>query len=458
MGEVRYGAVLATLGLGLLIYFGLPLEQPIRAGLTIMLVAGLLWFTEAVPLTFTALLIPVLAVVLGVDQIQGALSHFANPIIFLFLGGFALAAALTKQRLDIVMGNHLLRIARSRPVYASYALFAVTALISMWISNTATAAMMLPVALGVAANFSPDNQSVRLFLLLGMAYSASIGGIATLIGSPPNAIAAAAFQLSFMDWLTFGLPAALILLPVMVALLQWLIRPDFRLPESIQPASGSLSGVTLQASSRSERRKVLVIFAVVAGCWVFSTPLSKLTGIPASGFDSLVALGAILALGLSGSLTWREIENQSHWGILLLFGGGIALSAILKSTGTSAFIGEHVGAWLAGQPLLVTLLVIAGFVIFLTELVSNTACAALLIPLFSAVAEALNISPMIIGVLVAVAASCAFMLPVATPPNAIVFGSGEVPQSVMIRNGLWLNLTFTVILSLSVWGLLRVFH
>jgi sodium-dependent dicarboxylate transporter 2/3/5 len=436
------------------LYLFLPLEPQLRGGLSILVVVGILWFSEAMPLTFTSLLIPVLAALLGVGELGDTLSHFAHPIIFLFLGGFALAAALSKQKLDALIGEKIIQQARTQPIYACYAMFVMTAFLSMWISNTATAAMMLPIALGIAHRFGAHNTSAKLFLLLGMAYSANIGGIATLIGSPPNAIAAASFNLSFFDWLKIGLPISTLLFIAMIWLLKYLIRPDLRLADDTQTGESSASDTNVSGLSGGQIQVILIFLATVAG-WIFSQPLSAALNINSSGFDSLVALSALIILGISGSLSWKEIEHNSNWGILLLFGGGLALSQILSSSGTSAFIAEGIHALLMEQPLLITLLLMTGCVVFLTEMVSNTASAALLIPLLTGVAESLGISPIIIAALIAISASCAFMLPVATPPNAIVYGSGFVPQASMIKIGFWLNIACILIISLVCLGMLN---
>jgi sodium-dependent dicarboxylate transporter 2/3/5 len=445
--------------LGIALYLFLPLEPQLRGGLTILVLVGILWFSEAMPLTFTSLLIPILAALLNIGNISETLSHFAHPIIFLFLGGFALAAALSKHQLDSLIGEKIIRQARSQPIYACYAMFVMTAFMSMWISNTATAAMMLPIALGIAHRFGADNTSAKLFLLLGMAYSANIGGIATLIGSPPNAIAAATFNLSFFDWLKIGLPISMLLFVSMIWILKRLLKPDLQLVERDTSTMRNERGQALSEEQTNaglrlsrEQIRVVVIFISTVCAWIFSQPLAAFLNINTSGFDSLVALSSLVILGITGSLSWKEIERNSNWGILLLFGGGLALSQILSSSGTSAFIADGIHYLLLDQPLLVTLLLMTACVVFLTEMVSNTASAALLIPLLTGVAQNLGISPVIIAALIAISASCAFMLPVATPPNAIVYGTGSVPQKSMIKTGFWLNIACILIISLiSFW-------
>ena len=420
----------------------LPFEQDVVTGLSILTFVAILWLTEAVHVSITAILVPVLAVAFGVFETPQALSSFANPIIFLFLGGFALAAALHKQKLDQLIADKVLVLARGRMSVAVIMLFAVTAGLSMWISNTATAAMMLPLVMGVLAKVDTENErNTLVFVLLGIAYCASIGGIATIVGSPPNAIAAAEVGIGFTEWMAFGLPVTLVLLPVAVGVLYLLLKPNLN-------HTFELDHTVIEWNR--QRLMTLAIFALTVTLWIFSKPINAWLG-GFSKFDTVVALLAIVLLGVSRVVEWKDIDKSTEWGVLILFGGGICLSNVLKATGTSIFLAHEVGGFLEQAGLLVTLLTVAVFVVFLTEFASNTASAALLVPVFATIAEALGISPLILSVLIAIAASCAFMLPVATPPNAIVFSSGHIKQREMMRAGVFLNLVCIVILTAFAW-------
>jgi len=417
---------------------GLPFTVEINSGLAILVTIGLLWLTEAIPLTITALLVPVLAVLLGVFPLKEALSEFANPILYLFLGGFTLAAALAHQGLDTLLAQRVLLLARGRLDLGALLLFLISAGLSMWISNTATTAMMMPLAMGLAHRLDPEQDRPTLvFLLLGVAYSASIGGIGTLVGSPPNAIAAAQLGMSFTDWLLFGLPVVVLLWPVAILLLWWGLKPRLKVRFELEQTPLVWT---------SGRRLTLLIFALTVLGWIFSAPLAGWLGGIAQ-FDSLIALLAVVAVAVSGVARWQDINQATDWGILLLFGGGLTLSAVLSQTGTSAFLADQIALALQGAHPFAILLLLAAFVVFLTELTSNTATAALLIPLFISVAVPLQVSPVVMAVLIAVGASCAFMLPVATPPNAIVFASGLIRQREMMRVGLRLNLVFSILLA-----------
>ncbi|EGR0801620.1 DASS family sodium-coupled anion symporter [Vibrio alginolyticus] len=432
----------ANILLFIILFNTLPFEPQVVTGLSILVFVAILWLTEAIHVSITALLIPLLAVFLGVFNTQAALNNFSNSIIFLFLGGFALAAALHKQKLDQAIADKVLLLARGRMSVAVFMLFGVSAGLSMWISNTATAAMMLPLVLGVMTKLdAKKNHNTFLFVLLGIAYSASIGGIATLVGSPPNAIAAAEVGLSFTEWMKFGVPISLVLMPIAILVLYTMTKPDLshKFDLDHQPVEWT-----------NGKMITLAIFLLTVTLWIFSKPINAMLGGFAK-FDTLVAIGAILLLGASRAVEWKDIEKTTDWGVLILFGGGICLSNVLKATGTSVFLAHSLSGFLEQAGILLTILAVVAFVVFLTEFASNTASAALLVPVFATIAEALGMSPVILSALIAVAASCAFMLPVATPPNAIVFGTGHIKQKEMMRIGFVLNIACIAALTLFAW-------
>jgi len=411
------------------IRFWLPLEAEVAAGLALVAVIAWLWLSEALHVSVTALLVPFLATVTGIFTLPKALSHFSDPIIFLFLGGFALAAGLRQQKLDRWMAAWVMQRAGGELGRAARWLFALTAVLSMWISNTATAAMMLPLALGLLAPLDYNRfRNTWVYVLLGVAFSANIGGIGTLVGSPPNAIAAAAVGLSFGQWLIWGVPLVLVLLPLM----DWVLR------KVLKPAlTAEVSVVDAEMAWTPSHTGMLLVFSLTVLLWVFGAPLGAALGI-SKGYDAAVALLALLLLHTFNLASWREIEKSADWGVLLLFGGGITLSAALTASGAGAWLAALVGGGFAIMPALVVLALMALFTMALTELASNTASAALLVPLFIGMTP--NIDPSVVAVIVAVAASCAFLLPVATPPNAIIFGSGKVKQQDMLVNGGWVTL------------------
>lgn len=437
--RVSWLRLFICLGLAVGVAQGVPADGDLRWGLTLFAFIGSLWLTQALHLSVTALLVPVLATVLGLSSPREALAAFAQPIVFLFLGGFALAAALRAQAIDAALAHAMIRLAGGRTHLAVLGLLGLTALLSMWLSNTATTALMVPLALGLLPRQGSDSRPLsadvarrnQVFILLGLAYSASIGGLGTLVGSPPNAIAAAQAGIGFAQWMAFGLPLVALLMPLMVGLLWWLHRPQ--LPQ--QTAADTPADWTWT----QERRITVGIFVFTVLGWVGSAPLGRALGTGADT-EALVALLAVVLLVGSGVLPWPALERDTQWGVLLLFGGGLALSQIMASSGSSRFLAESLLGW--GQALhpAVLLLALVAFVVMLTELVSNTASAALLVPIVLGMAGTLGWDAAPLAMAVAASASCAFMLPVATPPNAIVFGTGHVPARDMARSGLALNL------------------
>jgi sodium-dependent dicarboxylate transporter 2/3/5 len=423
----------------------LPASPAEQKGLFLLALAGSLWLLEALHLTVTALLVPVLAIALGILDVKAALNAFTNPVIALFFGGFALASALRRHGLDALLAARLVQLARGRLLPASLLLFAACALLSMWISNTATVAMLLPLALGLLCNTRDErDRAVVTFVLLGLAWSASIGGAATLVGSPPNALAAASMGWNFRDWLAVGLPVSLALLPLGVLVLWLALRPSFSGYACVSAQTDfRWSGGTLAT---------LAIFALTVAGWLFSDQVGNWLGV-AKDADSLVALAAAVALLATRTIDWPTLERDTEWGVLLLFGGGICLGAAMKASGANDWLAQTLLGDVAGLSPLLVLLAIVAFVVFLTELVSNTAVTALLLPVFVPLAAELALEPGDIAAAIALSASCAFMLPVATPPNALVFAGGHVRQRDMMRAGLRMNLV--AIAAITLWLAVR---
>ncbi|WP_118777557.1 DASS family sodium-coupled anion symporter [Haemophilus haemolyticus] len=423
----------------------LPYEPKASAGLALLAFVAVLWLTEALHVTVTALLVPLLAIALDLVSTKQALVAFADPTIFLFFGGFSLATALHIQKLDKMIANKIMALARGNLFIAIIYLFLITAFLSMWMSNTATAAMMLPLAMGILSQLDREKEHhTYVFVLLGIAYSASIGGMGTLVGSPPNAIVASNLHLTFADWLWYGLPIMIILLPLMIGTLYIIFKPKLNI--NFEQSFESIE-------MNSVRVLTLVIFVVIALTWVFSgqiNPLiSGLLGLQKNiaSFDSVVALLAAIVICSTGIASWKQIQESTDWGVLMLFGGGLTLSAVLKDSGASKILADSIVFMIEGQHFYLIGLLVAAFIIFLTEFTSNTASAALLVPIFISIAQSLGMPEIGLALIIGLGASCAFMLPVATPPNAIVFGSGQVKQSEMVKAGFVLNLVCIVVIA-----------
>jgi solute carrier family 13 (sodium-dependent dicarboxylate transporter), member 2/3/5 len=420
-----------------------PFDEPVRRGLALLVFVGALWLTEALPLPVASLVVPVGAMALGLPGAASAsaFAPFADPIVFLFLGGFALAAALRAQGLDRKMAWALLALSRGHLGWAVAWLFVGTAVLSMGISNTATAALMLPMGLGMLRTLGAAAQTgTRAFVVLGVAYAASLGGIGTLVGSPPNAIAARAAGIGFSEWLHIGLPLVAILLPLM-GLTLWIV---------LRPALHHRLAIEADPEPWSSRQWITVgVFAGAALGWVFGAGPLRAWGIGSP--DSFVAVVAAIAVVALGAASWEQVRAHIDWGVLLLFGGGLALGQVLEQSGASLALGAALAEALHGLGPVVVMLAVAGFMVLLSEFASNTAAAALMVPVFATVAAHLGLARETVIVLVGLSASLGFALPVATPPNAMAYATGQVSQLQMLRAGMALNGVGIAVLVL--WGL-----
>lgn len=444
-GHRKYIIILCDVLLFLALLKWLPLEPEPAKGVAILVFIGILWLTEAVHVTITALLVPILAMMLGILPGKSALEGFADPTIFLFFGGFVLAGALHEQKIDTWIAGKILHFSHGRLGLSLGLIFAATAFLSMWMSNTATAAMMLPLVIGLMSELDGEKyKSTWIFAVLGVAYSASIGGMGTLVGSPPNAIAAHELKMGFADWFKIGFPVACVFGVIVFTLMWFLLKPKLSLkiqsPEEITSANSAAGRGHLDG----KQKRVLLLFSLVAVSWMASSFISDLFGgIPS--IDALIALCAAVALPVCGVINWQGIVKNTDWGVLLLFGGGITLSTVLIKTGAGQFLASQVAELGTGQSLIVLFLIVSLFITMLTEFCSNTASAALVCPLMVTVAAEMGIPAEPLVLLIGVGASCAFMLPVSTPPNALAFATGKVPQLSMIKVGLTINIVLVVV-------------
>jgi len=444
---MRNKLLLTTAIFALLVLLTLSINatESIKKGLIVLEFGALFWITEALPLAITSLLIPVIGCFLGLTSIKEAFSSFAHPIIFLFFGGFSLATALSKYSLDRFIAYKIVSLSKGSFIITSFLLFTATALTSMWISNTSTTAMMLPLALGLLGTLPNPEDRIKNFLLLGIAYSSSVGGIGTLVGSPPNGITAAELGMGFSDWLKVGLPTVALLLPLLFLILFIYFKPK---------GKGKIKLEKLELKLTRERGLLLLTFSLTVLGWLFSKKLSELLAI-GKYFDAVVAVMAVAMLFIFKLVNWKEIEEGTDWGTLYLFGGGITLSHLLKTSGASKFLANWFINITSNLPLILLIFSIVLFMIFLTELMSNTATAAIFVPILITAAKSLNLPPQMLALPAGIAASCAFMLPVSTPPNAIIYGTGLVKRSSMLKVGLILNLTFSIAISLVIYLMLE---
>ena len=413
------------------------------------------WLTEALPISVTALMPLIVFPILGLFSFKASAAPYAHPLIFLFMGGFMIAKAIEAWNLHRRIALLIVRVFGTRPDHLIGGFMLATAILSMWVSNTATTVMMLPIAISIITvlNEKEDPQvaaNTATALLLGIAYSASIGGVGTLVGTPPNALLAAfardqyGIEIGFAKWMAIGLPVVFVLLP-----LSWLLLTRITCPVARRPIPGAEEVIRTELKAMGpmsiEEKRVLAIFTLTALSWLFRPLIT--TAFPGIGLtDSGIALIGALTLFIvpagkgngTSLLTWKRAVTLP-WGVLLLFGGGLSLAGAISKSGLAETIGAGLGG-LEGFPVIVLVAAVTILIVFLTEITSNTATTAVFLPIVATVAVGAGIAPLELIIPVALAASCAFMLPVATPPNAIVFASERLTVAQMAKAGFWLNL------------------
>ena len=443
------------------------LDPGTRIVMAITLWMAVWWITEAIPMAVTALLPIALLPVLGIVPFEVAAGAYAHPLIFLFFGGFLLSIAIQKWDLHRRFAASLLRRVGNDPKRLVGGFMVVTAFLSMWLSNTATTIMMLPVALSILGTNERASDFAKC-LLLSVAYSASIGGMGTIIGTPPNLYVASYFndvlglEIGFLTWMLIGVPCVALLLP---AAWFYLTRIQFSLPAAVAVDTGGIVGQGLVWRKLEHGGRVtLIVFAAVVCAWITRpwiaqlsifgiTPLAHLSdaGIALIGACSLFVIPVDLRQGRF-VLDWPDTHDLP-WGTLILFGGGLSLAAAINVTGADQVIGVWI-SHLPSLPPVVLVMIIVALVIVLTELTSNIATTATLVPVLAAAAPLLRVDTQMLIIMVALAASCAFMLPVATPPNAIVFGSGRISAADMAAAGVGMNVLGLIVIGLIGYGLI----
>jgi sodium-dependent dicarboxylate transporter 2/3/5 len=433
---------------------------------------GIWWVTEAVPIAVTAILPVVLFPLSGALDIADTTTAYGHKYVFLYLGGFFLAIAIEKVNLHRRIALTVISLIGTRMRMIVLGFMVATAFLSMWISNTATSVMMLPIGLAIVAQFrdhpdTPENEHEEFgkMLMLAIAYSASLGGMATLIGTPPNLVLAGIVkelyevEINFLDWMLFAFPLSVLLLFIC-----WVYLTRYALKLEAAHFTGGVEEIKRQRKllgiMSSNEKRVLIVFVLTAFAWMTRSFLFSPI-IPAID-DTLIALIAGILLFVipsseekGGVLEWDDAK-KIPWGILLLFGGGLAIAQGFKDTGLAKWLAEQLTQF-DFLPLLVMTLVLVAVINLLTEVTSNLATTAMILPVLAPLAAAMGVHPYIFMVSATLAASCAFMLPVATPPNAVVFGSGYINMSSMIRAGFGLNLISILLITFWVFYLLPYF-
>ena len=433
------------------------------------------WATEALNIAVTALLPIVLFPMLDIATIEATVTPYSSKVIYLFLGGFMIAFAMQRWNLHRRIALTVLQHAggNGRSLVGGFML--TSALISMWVMNTSTTMMLLPIAVSIITVIHKtvtglDDRSKKDFqysLLLGVAYGSTIGGMATLVGTAPNLMLAQFMKdsyqmdIAFADWIKVGLPMSVVMLPLAwLALTRVVFKVDFVTSGEGQSALRKMKSDMGEITVPEIR--VAIIFTLTALAWIFRKFLTELPGLGALD-DSIIAIGGALLLFMVPSgekadpllLRWQYAERLP-WGVIVLFGGGLTLAAAVSQTGLAEWLGSSLQA-IGTLPLLVIIIVTATLIIFLTELTSNVATTLTFLPVVAAIAIEAGYDPITLAVPVTLAASCAFMLPVATPPNAIVFGSGMLTIPRMARAGMALNLIGIVLVSTVAYKLAPIF-
>lgn len=414
------------------------------------------WVTEAVPIAAAALLPIVLFPLTGALDMKTTVTGYSHPYIFLFIGGFMLAIAMEKWQLHRRMALLIIRTVGFSKPRIIMGFMVATAFLSMWISNTATTVMMLPIGMAMVASQGEQEGkgSLNKALMLAIAYSASIGGIATLIGTPPNLILAGVIEktygieITFLQWFSIGLPFSLVLL---VICWWYLTKVAFRFSDRTLRGGKAEVSEQLHALGKINRaeRKVLLIFLFTALAWISRSYLIQPI-LPMVNDTTIALVGAIALFiipadrGKGRLLLWSDMEKLP-WGVLLLFGGGIALALGFDQSGLAQWLGQALSG-LAGISVVLLLIILIISVNFLTEITSNLATTSVILPTLAPLAITVDVHPFGLMIAAAIAASCAFMLPVATPPNALVFGTGQLKINDMLHTGVWLNLISALLL------------
>lgn len=441
------------------------------AGIALLLAAW--WATEVLPIPITSLLPLLLFPATGIMTMAESAIPFARPTIFLLLGGFIIATALARWNLHRRLALNILVRVGDNPAAIIGGFMAATAVMSMWISNTASTIMMIPIALSLAGEMvkdqKPQHHGFVLCLILGIAYSASIGGLGTPIGTPPNLFVVSFMrdtyniEVSFLTWMMFGIPTVFVMVP-----LAWLVLTKWAYPFNLSdaPVAQNILRDELNAMGRitTPEKRVALVFALIAASWVLRVPIQQNLGILLWVNDAMIAVGGATVLFMLPSgcqtekstalLDW-DTANKIPWGVLLLFGGGLSLAAGVKSSGLAVWLGSALSG-LGTIPLILMMLCLVAMVIFLTELTSNTATTATLLPVLGALAATTGIDPMMLFAPVALSASCAFMLPVATAPNAVIYSTGQITIPQMANAGFRLNLVGIVVVTALSYALVPI--
>jgi sodium-dependent dicarboxylate transporter 2/3/5 len=485
--ELKFVSLFAGMVVALFFYFVNPFGVDKKA-MVVLAIAALMitwWVTEALPMPVVALLPLVLFPLLGIGEIKSVAANYADPVIFLFMGGFMLGLAIEKWNLHRRIALNIVKITGTSGNGIVLGFILATGFISMWISNTATTMMMFPIALSVIHVIKDSNEAggnarhFNLALMLSIAYASNFGGISTIIGTPPNVAFVGFFEkkyntnIDFIDWMLLCLPVALLLMVALYFVLTRILFPN-RIRSSTaakQHINGELK--SLGPLSVSEKR-VLIIFLATALLWIFKDIINVSQKLFRLDDNMIAIIGAVALFACPSGIVHysgnREEQNEENetggsllewgdtkkmaWGILLLFGGGLALAGALEKAGLIQQLGEWLSQFAGGGFILVLMVTVLS--IFISEVMSNIAQVIVFSPVVCSLADAINMNPLLLGIPMTLAASCASMMPMGTPPNAIVFASGHIKIKEMMKAGLVINIAAIILIALFCWFLLPV--
>ncbi|MFH5883028.1 SLC13 family permease [Halalkalibaculum sp. DA3122] len=474
---IKWGGFIGGLLLFFLMLFSSSPEGLSLAGWRTAAVAALMatwWVTEVIPISGTAMIPLVLFPILGITDIDAAAAPYADPMIYLFLGGFIIAIAMQRWDLHRRIALNIINFIGSKPRNIIAGFIVSSAFMSMWVSNTAATMMMLPIGLSViqltqkgrkSYKEQQQNRNFAVALMLAIAYAANVGGLGTVIGTPTNALMIAFvndaynMEITFAQWMSLGLPVVILGLPIIFYTLTNIVFP---VRMQSLPGGKEYLNSEMERLGKISRPEIMVaaVFVLVALLWITRPLVEPL--LPGISDASIAIFGALLLFIIPVNLDksrflmrWKDAE-EIPWGVLILFGGGLSLAGAIQRTGLAEWVGGYFEI-LGGWPVILIIFIVAVIIIMFTELASNSATAAAFLPVIASVAIGIGQDPLLFAVPITMVASCAFMLPVATPPNAIVYGSGVMSIPQMTRAGLVLNLFFAILITLLTYFLFTIF-
>ena len=430
----------------------LDMDADMKYALAILVCVSMLWTFGMVPLAVTALLVPVLLAVFGIFTPTEALAPFADPVVFLLVGGLIIAETFRRNNMDKRLSYFLVSAAKGDLKRTLVALMLSAAILSMWISNTATVALLIPVALGVASHAGKDRVKVAGLFLIGISMATAFGSLSTIVGSPTNAITSALLSKeiswTFVDWMIIGIPVA----AACLALIYLILPLAIRVPKERLDTNEVREGLKSLGPIKRKEKMVLVVFVVTIILWIFGSQIASATGLPGGLANAgIIALLSAVAMFLIGAVGWEDAKNIA-WDVFFIIGAGLALGEALEATGAAQYLAEGLASFAGGYSIIVTMLVFAVLSFVLTTFLSNTATAALLVPIAISTSSALAIDPKFLALTVGMVASISLVTPVGTPPVTLAYSTNTFTRAELAKAGLVIGLPAMVLITFMIWA------